>query len=129
MAFDFNRNNGSKKSSNPFDGLLDNEESFESGFSNLPEKTDFEQDLSDYRNDYSRRNRGQRHRGTRFRHEPVYIPWNLILPVLFIGVIVALLVIFRREITNFLSMVLSWVIVIVIIFLLLRWVLFGGRRR
>lgn len=56
------------------------------------------------------------------------LPWNLILPI---GAVVALVIflwIFRHQITAFLTQVLSWIIIILIIYVVIRWILFPRRR-
>ena len=57
------------------------------------------------------------------------IPWRIIIPVLLIAAAIALCVIYRDSITAFLSQILVWVFTIIVIVLLIRWLLFGGRRR
>jgi hypothetical protein len=60
------------------------------------------------------------------------IPRKYVGIVLGVVLVIAFCIIFRQQITDFLNMVLSWVITIVVIvavvYILLR-VLFGGRRR
>ena len=57
------------------------------------------------------------------------IPWRIVIPVLLIAAAIALCVIYRDSITAFLSQILVWVITIIVIVLLVRWLIFGGRRR
>lgn len=57
------------------------------------------------------------------------IPWRIILPIIGIAILVILCVVFRDAITEFLAQVLAWVIVVIIIVCLLKWLVFGGRRR
>ena len=57
------------------------------------------------------------------------IPWGIIFLVIGIIIAVILCVVFRAAITDFLAQVLAWVIVVLIIVCLLKWLVFGGRRR
>lgn len=61
-------------------------------------------------------------------HRNVELPWHIILPVFGVILIIAFLYVFRNEITAFLSTVLSWIIVLIIIVVVLRSVLGIGRR-
>lgn len=80
-------------------------------------------------------NRGQNWSAPQRKHNipaggyGVNIPWRIIIPVLLIAAAIALCVIYRDSITAFLSQILAWVITIIVIILLIRWLIFGGRRR
>ena len=56
-------------------------------------------------------------------------PWRIVLPVLAVIGIVVLCVVYRDAISAFLSQVLAWVLTVVIILLILRWLIFPRRRR
>ena len=57
------------------------------------------------------------------------IPWRIIFPVIVLAIAVILCVVYRDAITEFLAQVLAWVIVILVIICLIKWLIFGGRRR
>ena len=57
----------------------------------------------------------------------VEIPWNILLPILGVILILVFLYVFRNEITAFLSTLLSWVIVLIIVIAILKSLL-GIRR-
>lgn len=62
------------------------------------------------------------------RSAPVNIPWNYIIPAVLIIAAIVLCVVFRDVITEFLAQLLTWAIVILVIYIIIRLV-FGGRRR
>ena len=57
------------------------------------------------------------------------IPWRIVLPAIGIVIAVILCVVFREAITEFLAQVLAWVIIVLVIIFLIKWFLFGGKRR
>lgn len=57
------------------------------------------------------------------------IPWNVVLPIIGLIALVILCVVFREAITEFLVQVLTWIIMILVIIFLVKWLIFGGRRR
>ena len=57
------------------------------------------------------------------------IHWNMVIPIIGIVILVVLCVVFREAITEFLVQVLTWVIMILVIIFLVKWFIFGGRRR
>lgn len=57
------------------------------------------------------------------------IPWGAILLVVGIIAVVAFLWIYREVITAFLMQVFTWIIMILIMILLCKWLIFGGRRK
>lgn len=57
------------------------------------------------------------------------IPWNVVLPIIGLVALVILCVVFRDAITEFLVQVLTWIIMILVIIFLVKWLIFGGRRR
>lgn len=59
---------------------------------------------------------------------PIQIPWNYIIPGFLIAAAITLCIVFRDVITDFLAQVLAWAIVILVIYIIIRLV-FGGRRR
>lgn len=69
---------------------------------------------------------------TRRTYSPVnefHIPWNIILPLIGIVVIVAFCWIYREAITDFLMQVLNWIFIILLIIFLIKWFIFPRRRR
>lgn len=57
------------------------------------------------------------------------IHWNVVISLFFAVIMVALVVIFRKEITDFLEMLLSWAITLLIIYLILLWITRKIRRK
>lgn len=57
------------------------------------------------------------------------IPWNIVIPVVMIALLVLFCYLFRDEITEFLTWVLTWLIFAALIIYIIKQLLFGGRRR
>ena len=59
----------------------------------------------------------------------IFIPWDKLLPVIGFLALLALLFLFRKEITAFLQELFVWIIMILAIVFIFKYLLFGGRRR
>ena len=57
------------------------------------------------------------------------VPWKILLPVISILIVIALCVIFRQAIAEFMSQLIAWAIVILIILALFKLLIFGGRKK
>jgi len=57
------------------------------------------------------------------------VPWRILLPVIGILIVVALCVIFRQAIAEFMTQLITWAVIILIILLLFKWLIFGGRKK
>ncbi len=57
------------------------------------------------------------------------IPWRIVLPIIAVIALVVLCFVFKDAITSFLSQVLAWVIIILIIIAVFKWLIFPRRRR
>ena len=55
--------------------------------------------------------------------------WSVVIPLVLLAAVLVFCYVYRDAITKFLAQILSWVIVLLIIFLVLRGIIKGGRRR
>ena len=53
----------------------------------------------------------------------------MVIPLVLLAAVLVFCYVYRDAITKFLAQILSWVIVLLIIFLVLRGIIKGGRRR
>ena len=56
-------------------------------------------------------------------------PWAAVILLVLLAAVLGFCYLYRDAISNFLAQLLSWVIILLIIYLVLRGILFGGRRR
>ena len=135
MPFDFNapkkNNSGSAQEDSPWTvpGSSASSPRANRGFQNPPHMKRADPYAPDYAktHSYSPNTQPQPYRRPK-AYRNVEIPWRYILPVLGVILLVVVLYIFRNEITSFLSMLLSWVIVLVIVVAILKSFLGIGRR-
>ena len=59
----------------------------------------------------------------------VQIPWRIVLPIIAIIAIIVLCIVFKDAITSFLAQVLTWVLIVLIIIAIIKWLIFPRRRR
>lgn len=134
MAFDFNGGKPSKPSNfqSPYGFGNEQNSSDSRGFSNAPKV----RDQPNYPIEPSGPSYGYQS-GPQKRKAPTqrayrsnyYIPWRTIFTILGIIGIVVLLVVFSEEISYFIGQLLAWAILLAVAVLIVKWVLFGGRRR
>ena len=135
MPFDFNTGRMTEENENMY-GHTPESRMKNSGFQDIPQgkqdvpQSTFPQQTSytEYQPYNSRIYREPVRRRKRLSFDWFALPWNRILPV--IGIIAAVIFcwIFRREITEFLTQLLVWVIFIVILVVAVKYMIFGGRR-
>lgn len=80
---------------------------------------------------HSSRSRPVRHPAVRrgAQHRVEAMPWNIVIPLLIAVALVVLCVVFRESIIQFLSQLLSYIVIIAILIFILKSFLFGGGRR
>lgn len=76
----------------------------------------------------TRMNYAKPQRSRRPTRGPVQLPWNYIIPGSLIVALIVLCIIFRDAITDFLAQILTWAIVILVVYIIIR-IIFGRRRR
>lgn len=110
---------GAGPTSNPFGA------SPSPGFQNMPKKS---HDYSPQKPDFMDMPNVYEPPRVRRTHTPIRIPWRVVIPVILAIVVLIFLYMNRHAITSFLSQLVSWIIVIAVLAVILKLMLFPGRR-